>query len=173
MNEYYHYVSPILNCEEFKKRKLYQHHENDSVYSHSIKVSILAYKIAKFFRLDSYSVAIGSLLHDFYDEPWQIEGNLVERKNKNILRGHGFIHANQALKNSRIYFPELMNNKVEDIIKKHMFPLNVLPPSYLESWIVTLCDKYVSLDIFKDPKQIPKYIGIKKLPKFITVKKSG
>ena len=32
-----------------------------------------------------------------------------------------------------------------DIIKKHMFPLTVIPPTCREGWIVCLADKYCSL----------------------------
>lgn len=31
-----------------------------------------------------------------------------------------------------------------DIIKKHMFPLTLVPPKYLESWIVCWIDKKCS-----------------------------
>ena len=34
--------------------------------------------------------------------------------------------------------------RLQDIIKKHMWPLTVIPPSYKESWVVTVADKYVS-----------------------------
>ena len=55
-----------------------------------------------------------------------------------------------------------MNKKVEDIIKKHMFPLNSRPPRYKESWLISIVDKYVSMEIFKDVKNLPRYIGIHK-----------
>ena len=47
-----------------------------------------------------------------------------------------------------------------DIIIKHMFPLNIKPPKYIEGWIVTLVDKLVSLEIFKTPNQLYKYVGL-------------
>lgn len=37
-----------------------------------------------------------------------------------------------------------LNHLERDIIIKHMFPLTIIPPRYLESWIVTFADKYVS-----------------------------
>lgn len=55
-----------------------------------------------------------------------------------------------------------MNEKIEDIILRHMFPLNIRPPRYLESWIVTLSDKYVSMEVIKDVKHLHHYVGIKK-----------
>ena len=171
--DYYKIVSSILEHKEFEKRKEYMHHDNSSVYDHSLKVSIISYKVAKILHLDKKSVAIGALLHDFYYKPWLIEGKVVKNESKIFLKGHGFVHARQALENSYIHFPELMNSKIDDIIVKHMFPLNILPPVYLESWIVSLCDKYVSLEIFKSPKKLHKYVGIKSFPKINIIKKRG
>ncbi|UKI57134.1 MAG: hypothetical protein L6V81_07045 [Clostridium sp.] len=59
-------------------------------------------------------------------------------------------------------FPHLMNDRVENIILRHMFPLNITPPKYKEAWVVTLMDKKCSLNVFRHPKEWPKYIGIKR-----------
>lgn len=156
--EYEKIVSSILEHPEFQKRKTYMHHENESVYNHSVKVSIMSYHIASILHLKNKDdIAIGALLHDFYDNPWQ-----ENTEHKRLFERHGFVHAKQAAKNAKIYFPEYMNPKVEDMIIKHMFPLNIKPPHYLGSWIVTISDKLVSMNIFLHPAQLPKYIGIKK-----------
>lgn len=42
-----------------------------------------------------------------------------------------------------------------------MFPLNIVPPRYLESWIISSVDKYVSMEIFNEPSKLLMYIGIK------------
>ena len=55
-----------------------------------------------------------------------------------------------------------MNPMVEDIILRHMFPLNIRPPKYKESWVVTMMDKKCSLNVLKHPSEYPKYLGIKK-----------
>lgn len=154
--EYYRIVKYIIEHPEFIKRKDYKHHENESVYEHSIKVSMLSYKIAKLLHLDKESIAIGGLLHDFYYKPWQ---DCIEKKK--FLKQHGFVHAKEALDNSNIYFKNFLNDKTEDIIIKHMFPLNIKPPRYAESWIVTLVDKIVSLNVLAHPTVWPKYVGIK------------
>lgn len=159
--EYYDIIKEILESEEFQKRKNYKHHGNITVYDHSLKVSQVAYKIAKKLKsMDARSIAVGGLLHDFYDKPWQ------ERTEKTkLLKKHGFVHAKEASKNAYRYFPEYMNPKINDMIIKHMFPLNVKPPKYLGSWIVNLSDDIVSLNILKHPSALPKYIGIKKRKK--------
>ena len=70
-DEFYELIKDVLNNEEFIKRKEYHHHENRSVYVHSIYVSYYSYKIAKFLHMDYTNTAIGGLLHDFYYNDWQ------------------------------------------------------------------------------------------------------
>ena len=156
--EYLEIISQILNHPEFQKRKEYHHHENRSVYVHSLMVSYKSYKIAKKLKLDYRSAAIGGLLHDFYYNDWQTN----PKKVKKITEMHGFVHPKEALENSIKLFPKLIDKKTADIISKHMFPLTIKPPRYLESWIITMVDKYVSLEIFKTPTQLLKYVGIRK-----------
>lgn len=155
--EYYSIVKDILENPEFLRRKEFRHHGNRTVYDHSLVVSILSYRIAKKLKMDYRSAAIGGLLHDFYYKPWQ-----EEKDTRPFFKKHGFAHAGEALENSRVYFPNLMNKRVEDIIKKHMFPLNIKPPMCREGWVITCVDKYVSMEIFKDIKNLPRYIGIYK-----------
>ena len=49
-----------------------------------------------------------------------------------------------------------MNRKIEDIIKKHMFPLNKRPPRYKESWLISFIDKADSMDFIMHPKLLLK-----------------
>lgn len=156
-NDYYEIVKDILENDEFKKRKNYAHHGSISVYDHSLKVSMIAYELSKKIKgADSKSVAIGALLHDFYDKPWQIK----KAKTK-FTKKHAFTHAGEALENTKKVFPEYINDKVEDIIEKHMFPLNITPPKYIESWIVTAVDKYVSMEVFRKPEFFLYLVGLK------------
>lgn len=155
--EYQSFVTKIIEHPEFQKRKTYHHHENRSVYTHSLMVSIKSYKVAKFLHLDYKSAAIGGLLHDFYYEDWQLS-----TEKKPFLQSHGFVHPKEALENTEKYFPELVNKKVSNIIKRHMFPLTLIPPFYLEAWVITMVDKYVSFEVFKTPKELYKYVGIKR-----------
>ena len=155
-NEFYEIVYEILNSDEYQRRKNFKHHGEQSVYDHSLKVSINSYKIAKIMGMDYKSAAIGGLLHDFYDKPWQ-----DDKEKKPFLKQHGFVHAKQALNNSKNYFPQLMNKRVENIIVRHMFPLNITPPRYIEGWLITIVDKCVSMMIFKQPSKLLMYVGVK------------
>ena len=161
IQEFISIIKPIVKHPEYQKRKYYMHHENQSVYNHSINVAYIVFKISKKNKyLDTKSAVIGALLHDFYYKPWQ---DLKEKRP--FFKQHGFVHAKEALENSRNYFKEYLNPIVEDCILRHMFPLNVHPPKYREAWLVSLADKKDSLKIFKHPKELPKYLGIKKKSK--------
>lgn len=158
MDEYYEIVKDILNNEEFIKRKTYRHHGNITVYDHCLRVSIMAYRISKKLKLGDYKeAAIGGLLHDFYYKPWQ-----ENKEKKPFFKKHGFVHASEALENSKIYFPDYIDEKTENIILRHMFPLNIIPPKYKESWIVSISDKIVSLEAIKEPVFFLALFGIKK-----------
>lgn len=145
--EYYEIVKDILEHPEFQRRKKYGHHGTISVYDHSLSVSLMAYKMAKYFKsIDEKKVAIAGLLHDFYDKPWQ-----TNQEKAKFLKKHGFVHAEQALNNAIKYFDYLLEEKSKNAILRHMFPLNKIPPKYKEAWIITLADKIVSLEVLLHP----------------------
>ena len=79
---------------------------------------------------------------------------------KRLKELHGFVHAKEALNNSKVHFNHLLNDKINNSIVRHMFPLNIIPPKYLEGWIITIIDKIVSMDVLLYPKQWPKYLGL-------------
>jgi len=156
--EFFNLVKPILEHPEFKKRKKYLHHIGESVYEHTLRVSFDSYKIAKRFGWDYQAAAIGGLLHDFYENPWQ-----TSTEKKPFLKKHGFVHAEEARQNAWKYFPEEMNLKIEDIIRKHMFPLNKRPPKYKESWLISFVDKADSMDFIMHPKILLKLMFHKEI----------
>lgn len=155
--EFYMIASPILRNSEFQRRRKFLHHQ-DSVYEHSLRVAWVSYcmakKIQKYRSINIQNVVISALLHDFYTTPWR------EYKIPILWKKHGFVHGKIASENAYQIFPNLMNGKIKNSIERHMFPLTIIPPKYLEGWIVSMADKYVSLEVFKKPKELPRYIGI-------------
>lgn len=145
LSEWYDIAYPIINNPEFQRRKNFRHHGKVSVYDHVIKVSIHAFIMAKSKGLDYKSACIAGLLHDFYETPWE-----EDKEYKPLLKRHAFTHAENALINARKYFPEYMNPIVEDAILRHMFPLNRKHPKYKEGWIITIADKKVSVECFRE-----------------------
>ncbi len=130
--EYTSIVNHILENEEFNKIKKIEHH-GVSRFDHSLKVSYYSYKIAKALHLDYDQVARAGLLHDFFlsdDERTQKDRFLST-----------FVHPKKAVKNADRVFG--INEKEADIIRTHMFPVNLAVPKYAESWVVNLVDKAV------------------------------
>ena len=156
-SEFIKIINPIVTTEEYKKRKEMMHHENQTVYDHSLKVAYKAYKIAKIFNLNTTNCVIAALLHDFYKKSW-----ISDTTKKKFFQKHGFTHAKEALENSKKYYKNYLNEKIENAILRHMFPLNIIPPKYKEGWVITLSDKIVSITEIKKPSFILMLLGFNK-----------
>lgn len=152
-DEWFDIVKGILVNHEFQKRKLFKHHTK-SVWDHSIEVSFRAFKYAYKCFADVRICSIGGLLHDFYPYAWQYSEELARydhkylnrlSKREPLFKRHGFSHAKEAYYNYLKYFPKYKDERISNCIIRHMFPLNIIPPKYIESWIVSVADKSVSL----------------------------
>ena len=132
--EYLNIISSIDSNPHFKKIIDKKHH-GKSRYLHSKRVSYLSYKIARFLHLDYQKTAKAGLLHDYFIE----ENNHFKDKLKSFFK-----HSSIALDNSKkiIY----LSPKEENIIASHMFPLSKDIPLYLESIIVNVVDKTISIE---------------------------
>lgn len=135
--QYMSIVNNILDNDEFLKIKQIEHH-GISRYDHSLKVSYYSYKIAKVLHLDYEQTAVGGLLHDFFLSP---ENRTQKERLKSV-----FTHPKQAVAMARTQFE--LTKKEEDMIRSHMFPINLSVPKYAESWIVSLVDKCVATNEF-------------------------
>ena len=125
-------INDILANKSIQNLKLYKHHYAYTRLEHCLSVSYYTYVICNFLHLDYKSAARAALLHDlfFYD----CEDKISRPKN------HIKNHPKMALENANKLFN--LNKKEQDIILKHMWPLTFSPPKYLESFIVTIVDKY-------------------------------
>lgn len=131
--EFINITSFILNNDDFMKTKECIHH-GLTRYDHSLRVSYYSYKMCKFLKLDARETAIAGLLHDFF---------LAKNDNKKERFQSFFRHPKVALDNADSHF--FLTDKEKDIIESHMFPvIPTKPPKYLESWVVSLVDKFVA-----------------------------
>ncbi len=135
--QYINIVNDIINNDEFLKIKDIEHH-GITRYDHSVKVSYYSYKIAKVLRLDYIQVARGGLLHDFFVSP-------KERSKKERFVSV-FVHPKKAVETAKSNFS--LTKKEEDMIRTHMFPINLAVPKYLESWVVSTVVKVVAVNEF-------------------------
>lgn len=138
---YYRYLAKysddMIMKTSYLRLKSFKQHGIISVYHHSIAVALLSLYIARYFQLkiDNKSLIRGALLHDYFLYDW----HLKDKSHK----WHGFIHASRALENANNEYD--LNLIERDIIKKHMFPLNIAFPKYKESLIVCIADKIIAL----------------------------
>ena len=135
-------INDVLKEPEIHKMDNFIQHGNITTLSHCIAVAYNSYVMAlnSPFKVNLKSVIRGAMLHDFFLYDWH-------DKNKGF-RWHGFKHPKIALNNAKKFFD--LNNIEKDIILRHMWPLTVIPPKYLESFIVSIADKTVSvLETFK------------------------
>ena len=135
--QYMSIVNNILDNDEFVKIRQIEHH-GISRYDHSLKVSYYSYKIATALHLDYEQTAIGGLLHDFFLSP-------EDRTQKDRLVSV-FTHPKQAVEMAKSQFD--LTTKEIDMIRSHMFPINLSVPKYAESWIVSMVDKCVATNEF-------------------------
>ena len=168
-DEWYSIVEKILINKEFQKRKLFMHHHNITVWDHVIMVSFKSFIAAKKVHCDARVCAIAGLLHDFYSQAWistpeieELEGGkyatYMKIKKKGFWQEHGWIHAKDASINYQKFFPELVDDKITNCIKWHMFPLNIIPPKYIEGWIITTVDKWDSCFQLPSVKTVPEMV---------------
>ena len=137
---------PLLELPEVAKLSQYKHHRGKTRLEHVKEVACLSFLWGKRLSLNSEAIVRGALLHDLFYYDWLHEGP----------RLHGFRHHNIALKNARKI--TLLTEKEEDIIKKHMWPLTVVPPRYMESLVVSMVDTFCSardyLSVKKQDKNV-------------------
>lgn len=127
----------ILRSEGMQAGKTFRHHGDISVYRHSLEVAMLSIHIAESLniRVDERSLVRGALLHDYYLYDWHIPAP--------EHRLHGFVHPGIAYRNAKEVF--ILNEREADIIRKHMFPMTLIPPVYREGWIVCIADKITAV----------------------------
>lgn len=136
-------IEDLISHESVKSMSNFIQHNNITCLDHCISVSYCSYVVCRFLRLDWYSAARGGLLHDLFLYDWHCSSP------ENGL--HAFVHPSIALKNAEIFN---LSEMERDIIKKHMWPLTVVPPRYIESFIVSCIDKYCAvLETLKSRKK--------------------
>ena len=133
------YASDIIASENFRSTRNYIQHGSMPVYRHCMDVADQSIKISKLLRVNCNERELirGALLHDYFLYDWH------DKYRDNYQRLHGFYHPGIALRNAQKEYS--LSDREKDIIKKHMWPLTIIPPACREAWIVTAADKYCSL----------------------------
>ena len=137
-----HYGADILCSKEHKECDKFIQHGNTTVRKHTTSVACMAVAIARktHLKFDYQAMIRGALLHDYFLYDWHEPHHGL----------HGYTHASLALKTAAQDFA--ISPIEADVIKKHMWPLNIKPPRYREAMIVTIADKICSAkEVFGKP----------------------
>ena len=132
-NEFLEVAGDIYNSPQLQKLEGFVQHFNISRLQHIRSVAFLSFLVSGKLGLNFKETARAATMHDLFYYDWR-EDDLSHKL-------HGYRHHKTALKNA-FYLCGTLNKKEVDIIKKHMWPLTVIPPKYLESIVVTSMDKY-------------------------------
>lgn len=130
-------IYDLANHPTVQKMKLYRQHYDTNCFDHCYNVAFYSYLICKKLNLDYISVSRAGMLHDLFLYDWR-------KKQPEHKKFHGFRHPRIALNNASKLFD--LNEKEKDIILKHMWPITIIPPKYIEGYIITLTDKYCALE---------------------------
>ena len=133
--EFFSHIESLLENEQVRKLDDFVQHYSCTRLRHSLDVAYMSFSIARFLGWDSRSVARAGLLHDLF----LYDRHAADYTGKRHLRGHPAI----ALENARRVCS--LNAVEEDIIRKHMWLVTLMPPRYKEAYIVTFVDKYCAL----------------------------
>jgi len=145
-------LSILLMDENVRAMANYRQHGNTDTLTHCISVAVVAYRMACRWNLnvDLSSLIRGGLLHDYFLYDWHSEDR---------PRGHhGFMHPGIARENAVRDFDA--NEIEQDIIHRHMWPMTVIPPRHLESYLVCLADKWCTLQEVFNPNHNQKILEI-------------
>lgn len=129
----------VLKSASFQSNKAHIQHGNVTVNEHCLNVARVSLQMNQKLKLSCQERELirGALLHDFFLYDWHVGDKIKPWKL------HGFYHPGIALRNAEKEFE--LTDREKDIIKKHMWPLTIVPPVYREGWVVTCADKWCSV----------------------------
>ena len=135
----------ILQSERFKKGSDVTHHKNYSVAFHSLNAARYAVQIANWLarkgvRVNLRNVIRGSLLHDIGMTEDQVHGSPSYRK--------AYSHPKASVEIAKKEFEA--DEAQCDAIRRHMWPVCIIPPKHIEGWIILAADKCSSILEVKD-----------------------
>lgn len=124
-------IKDLITSEKVQQMKNFIQHGSTTTFEHALLVSYQSFRACKKYNLNFRCAARGGLLHDLFLYDWH-------DKNKSESL-HGFRHPSLALKNAEEAFT--LTKMEKDIIKKHMWPLTIVPPKSFEAFVVCWYDK--------------------------------
>lgn len=134
-------ISDLIESEVVQKMCNFTQHGDTTTFDHCLMVSFKSFQFCRKFNLDYRAAARGGLLHDLFLYDWHDKDLKINL--------HGFYHPGIALRNAEKAF--VLDDKEKEIIKKHMWPLTVVPPKCREAYVICYFDKTCTLkEVFKE-----------------------
>lgn len=128
----------ILRSSNFNLTKSHIQHGNVTVNAHCMNVAIYSIVFCRMLHIPCNETELirGALLHDYFLYDWH------DKEHISLHHLHGIHHPEIALNNAMREYK--LTEREREIIKKHMWPLTIVPPTCREAWIVSLADKWCS-----------------------------
>lgn len=115
-------------------------HGSTNTFDHSVRVAMMAHRLAPSLGVDAESAARVGLLHDFC----LVDYHKDDKDSGHNGRWYCFYHPEDAVENSLAQGFRL-SKKEERAIRSHMFPLSTSVPTSRLAALLTLCDKTVAM----------------------------
>lgn len=134
--EFQNIIKELIKNETVQQMKNFRQHYETTCFDHCYTVSYYCYLICKKYKLDYVSATRAGMLHDLFLYDW--------RKRQDNRKGlHAFTHGRTACENACKIFN--LNEKEQDMIINHMWPVTVNFPKSIEGFILTFVDKYCAM----------------------------
>lgn len=135
VDDYFSCVRDILSVKEVLNLKNFRHHVFTNRFQHSLNVSYYNFKLCKLFKLNARAAARAGLLHDLF---------FYNRSNhEKVMYSYCKEHSMIAMCNASEMFS--IDEREADMILNHMWPLAFHMPKYLETFIITIVDKFCAV----------------------------
>ncbi len=132
-SDFFELVTKEYDTDEVQGLKTYPQHSDIDRLQHITSVAYMTFEISRKLGISVTEATRAAVLHDLFYYDWH--------ENDWSHRPHGYRHPGFALKNARELCGSL-TKKEENAIKRHMWPLTITPPRYIESYVVVFSDKY-------------------------------
>lgn len=132
-------VKDILEDPVFCSMSGYIQHGTTSTREHCVQVSYCAYTVARILHANYQVAARAGLLHDLFLYDWH---DLKVEKGTPFWKLHGFTHPRKAMNNAARHFH--LSKAEKNCILCHMWPMTIIPPKYVEGYILCYADKLVA-----------------------------
>lgn len=133
--EFENIINELITNDTVQEMKNFTQHFGTTRFDHCYSAAYYSYWICKKLHLDYKSATRAAMLHDLFLYDW---------KDENLhFRFHALHHAKMACENACNLFD--LNQKEQNIIITHMWPVTFNFPTSIEGFILTFVDKYCAI----------------------------